>query len=106
MHLQRAGRAGVGTALGVLLAADAPALTELDVRRCNLGDAGLGPLLEALPANTHLRTLKCTGNNTTGAFAADVLLPAVCANTSLRALDAGWQFFGDLEAEGIVYARR
>ncbi len=44
-------------ALGALVAADAPALHTLDLSFCRLGDAGLGPLVDALPHNTHLRTL-------------------------------------------------
>jgi hypothetical protein len=58
-----ADRVAAGAALGALLAADAPALTELDVEQCNLGDAGVAPLLEALPRNTHIRTLKWRGGN-------------------------------------------
>jgi hypothetical protein len=81
-----ADRAPAGAALGALLAADAPALTALDIGDCELRDAGMAPLLAALPGNTHLRTLACAGNEITEAFAADVLLLAVRANGSLRAL--------------------
>jgi hypothetical protein len=84
-----ADRAAAGAALAALLAANAPALTELDVRDCDLGDDGMRPLLAALAANTHLRSLTCGGNDITEALAADVLLPAVRANGSLRALDLG-----------------
>jgi hypothetical protein len=73
-----------GASLGALVAANAPALTELDVSYCQLGDAGLRPLFEALPHNTHLRTLGCLGNDMSEACARDVLLPAVRANTGLR----------------------
>jgi hypothetical protein len=77
--------------LGALVAANAPALTELDVSFCGLRDAGLRQLFEALPSNTHLRTLDCSYNGVSEPFAADVLLPAVRANTSLRhfAIDGG-----------------
>ncbi len=75
-----------GAALGALVGANSPALTALDVSACDLGDEGLGPLFDALPANTHLRTLDCTHNNLTAAFMRDVLLPAVRANASLQEL--------------------
>ncbi len=78
--------AAAGAALGALLAADAPALTELDVSECRLGDAALGPLCDALPRNTHLRSLNLYGNDISEAFAAEQLLPAVRANASLRML--------------------
>jgi hypothetical protein len=102
---QEADRPAVGAALGALLAANAPALTELYVARCNLGDAGMAPLFEALPANTHLRTLKCGANDTTEAFAADVLLPAVRANASLRVLATGREWAGERDAEDVVNGR-
>ncbi len=60
------------------------ALDALDVSASRLGDAGLRPLLEALPHNTCLQTLSIYRNNASAAFARDVLLPAVRANTSLR----------------------
>jgi hypothetical protein len=102
-------QAAVGAALGALVAANAPSLTELDVSWCELGDDGLRPLFEALPRNSHLRTLGCNRANRdsiTGAFAADVLLPAVRANASLRELittDDGTE--GEREAKALV-ARR
>jgi hypothetical protein len=79
-------RPAAGAALGALVAADAPALTALDVSDSDLGDTGLRPLFDALPANTHLRTLNCENNCLTEGFARDVLLPAVRANASLREL--------------------
>jgi hypothetical protein len=79
-------RVAVGFALGVLLAANAPALTALRVDGCLLEDAGLTPLFEALRHSTHLRTLNCFDNRVTPQFALAVLLPAVRANASLRAL--------------------
>ena len=75
----------VGPKLGSLLAADS-ALEELVVCNCALGDAGLGPLVAALPRNTRLHVLDICENNMTDAFARDVLLPAVRANSSLREL--------------------
>jgi hypothetical protein len=81
-------RAVAGAAFGALVAANVPALTELDVSDSALGDAGLLPLLEALPANTHLRTLDVSYNGISAACARDVLLRAVRANTSLRTLHA------------------
>jgi hypothetical protein len=97
-----------GAALGALIAANAPALTELGVSWSNLGDAGLHPLLEALPANTHLRTLNVGGNGMSEAFVRYVLLPAVRANTSLRTLHAGdyVAHSGTVEAIALVAARR
>jgi hypothetical protein len=53
-----AAAADIGAALGALVAADARALTELSVWGCNLGDAGLAPLVDALPRNTHLRRVR------------------------------------------------
>jgi hypothetical protein len=86
--------AAAGAALGALIAANAPALMELDVSMCHLGDEGLRPLFEALPANTYLRTLVCSWNDISQAFAADVLLPAVRANSSLRTLLAAHTILG------------
>jgi hypothetical protein len=84
--INAADRAAAGAALGALVAANAPALTELRLADCDLGDAGLRPLFDALPANTHLQTLHCHGNDVTDAFVCDALLPAVRANGSLRQL--------------------
>jgi hypothetical protein len=41
-----------GAALGALVAADVPALAYVDLRECGLQEAALGPLVDALPANT------------------------------------------------------
>jgi hypothetical protein len=73
-----------GTALFALVAANAPALEHLSVGSWQLGDAGLRPLMDALPRNMHLMELYLSGNDITDAFARDVLLPAVRANTSLN----------------------
>jgi hypothetical protein len=80
-----------GAALGALVGANAPALTELDVSGCGLGDEGLRPLFDALPANTHLTKLDCSGKAPTNAFACNTLLPAVRANGSLRQLSCTYQ---------------
>jgi hypothetical protein len=117
--VEPADRAAVGAALGALVAANAPALTHLDVSFCNLRTNGLRALLEALPRNSHLRTLDCTYNDMSVAFARKVLLPAVRANASLRTLHAaeGWQLMTETadalarrtrhatEAERIVNSR-
>jgi hypothetical protein len=99
--------AAAGAALGALVAANAPALSHLDVFRSDLNDAALRPLFEALPRNTHLRMLGVGQNRMSDAFVADVLLPAVRTNTSLRVLRAR-RFTDDesaLEAEALVAAR-
>jgi hypothetical protein len=98
-------RVAVGFALGVLLAANAPALTALRVDGCLLEDAGLTPLFEALRHNMHLRTLNCFDNRVTPQFAAAVLLPAVRANASLRALTAYGHYAAEREAERVVSRR-
>ena len=104
------GAHAAGAALGALLNADAPALRELDVSSCGLGEAGLGALLDALPSNRHLLTLDIRGNDAPAGFMRARLLPFVRANTSLRTLlvigrlerdenTAAW------EAQRIVAAR-
>ncbi len=103
-----ADRAAVGAALGVLVAANAPTLTHLDVSLCELGDDGMRALLEALPRNTHLQKLDCSENVMSQPFLRDVLLPAVRANVSLRELAT--HEFGDggayaAEAERIMRSR-
>jgi hypothetical protein len=64
--------------------------------------------VDALPHNTHLRTLDCRGNDMTELFARDRLLPAVRANTSLRTLNAARNSENNAsarEAEVLVRAR-
>jgi hypothetical protein len=94
-----------GAALGALVKANAPALTQMDVALCSLGDTGLRSLFQALPANTHLCTLKVSFNGMSAIFARDVLLPAVRANTSLRKLSTSAEFPEGREAEALVAAR-
>jgi hypothetical protein len=101
-------RAAVGAALGTLVAANAPALTHLDVSYCTLGDDGLRALFEALPRNTHLCALHCCNNIMSELFLRDALLPAVRANTSLRKLVAyarGGGGASAAEAERIMRSR-
>jgi hypothetical protein len=105
--------AAVGEALGALVAADAAALTALDLSSYELGDAGLGPLVDALPANTHLRALHVSPSGCSDTFVVDALLPAVRSNASLCTLSTGaWQVAAGArrdafaEAECAVHARR
>jgi len=77
----------LGGVLGRIVAADAP-LQSLRCAGCGLGDEGLGWLVEALPRNTRLRRLECSGNKLTAAFAREVLLPAVQENAGLEHLSA------------------
>jgi hypothetical protein len=77
----------LGAALGALVAANAPALHDLQfslIAEDQTGVLGLGPLVDALPLNTHLRVLNLSHMRCTNDFARDRLLPAVRANTSLR----------------------
>jgi hypothetical protein len=85
-RLRASARVSAGAALGALVAANAPALRELCVAECRLGDEGLRPLLAALRRNAHLRALDGAHNGTSEALARDALLPAVRANGSLREL--------------------
>ena len=81
--------AAAGTLLGALMTADSR-LRVLDISRLNdLGDAGLGPLVDALPRNTHLRELRCSFNAMSAEFARNRLMPALAANTSPQKLDSG-----------------
>ena len=108
--------AAASAALGALVAADAPALTELDVLGCELGEAGLSALLDALPSNSHLQQLSMRYNNVPAGFMRARLLPAVRGNASLRTLIAADVIYltmdadedngvASAEAEQIVEAR-
>jgi hypothetical protein len=97
-----------GAALGALVAADAPALRVLDLEECGLEEAALGPLFDALPANTHLRILQLSEVTASAAFVRNRLLPAVRANTSLTRLEmtvAGEGEAAAREAQEIVNSR-
>jgi hypothetical protein len=105
--------AEAGAAVAALLLANAPALQTLDIRWCRLGDAGMGPVVEALRHNTHLTKLNCAHNDISEAFSRERLLSAVRANMSLRELVAmeededdeeGW-YVAEREAEALVAAR-
>jgi hypothetical protein len=84
--------AAVGAALAALLAANAPALRELRVDCLCMREEGLGPLLDALPHNTHLTRLACSSRRFPAPHAADDefmrahVLPAVRGNGSLLSL--------------------
>jgi hypothetical protein len=75
-----------GHALGALVAADAPALEEMQISFQRRGTDAVGPLVDELPRNTHLRDLVLYSRNLSPAFAEQRLLPAVRSNTSLRRL--------------------
>jgi hypothetical protein len=90
-----------GALLAALVAANAPALQSLSIccakQRCDckLGDAGLGPLVDALPHNHHLRQLNVSGNGMSEDFARSRLLPAVRSNTDqwlTRDVGKDWGF--------------
>jgi len=81
-----------GAALGALIAANAPALTTLDVSACALGQAGLGAVLDALPRNSHVRELHFYRNGVPAGFMRSRLLPAVRANAGLRTLLPEYSF--------------
>lgn len=87
-HSEQPRDAAVGAALGALVAANAPALQALELPWCFLDDAALGPLVDALPRNTHLHKLTLSENDMSARFVRRRLLPAVTANTSLRTLRA------------------
>jgi hypothetical protein len=81
-----ADRARAGASLGALIEANAPVLEVLYVPACSLGDEGLGPLADALAANTHLQLLDFSRNDMSEVFALERLQPALLANNSLRNL--------------------
>jgi hypothetical protein len=108
MHVPAAHEAAAGAALGALVAANAPALHALDLSISELPDAVLGPLVDALPRNTHLRMLNLAdeeGQGMSEAFARDRLLPAVRANVSLCELYTGLHWASAHEAEELVRLR-
>jgi hypothetical protein len=100
--VRAAERARAGALLGALIAANVPALKELSVLGCGLGDEGLGPLIDALAGNTHLGILNCSGNGMSDAFALERLQPALLANNSLRKLT----LVGNNEADDASPAMR
>jgi hypothetical protein len=68
--------AAAGHALGELLRANLPSLRMLRVNDCQLGDNGLGPLLDGLADNTHLLHLDCRDNDVSVGFQRDMVFPA------------------------------
>ena len=89
-----------GALLAALVAANTPQLRVLDVSQNFLGDAGLRPLVSALPHNTHLRQLSCWNNTTSAAFVRKRLMPALASNASLRTL-----YSNDKTADDFIAAR-
>jgi len=81
-------KGAAGRALGALLGANLPSLRTLRVTDCQLGDEGVGPLLDGLAANTHLRELDCGRNALSLAFVLDHLEPALAALAARTELDA------------------
>ena len=75
----------VGEMLGRLIASSSQ-LEDVNVASCNLGDAGMRPLFEAIAGSRTLRKLDCSYTAISQECARDVILPAVRANTSLREL--------------------
>ena len=96
-------------ALCALVEADAPALRELHLVDEALGDELLAPLIDALARNTHLRALNFGAkSNISQALAAERLLPAVRAASSLRVLGLGEGGGGGAalqEAQAMLRAR-
>jgi hypothetical protein len=99
------GNATLGAALGALVAANTPALTKLEFTAHGKRDPCFRPLCEALPANTYLRSMGCNRGLFTEAFKADVLLPAVRANNSLRELDFKLQLVNEEDKEKHTHVR-
>ena len=75
----------------------------------SLRDAGLAPIVAALPHNHHLRDLDLRYTGPSDAFLRNTLLPAVRANTSLRYLGLMLGSMAEhpaaLEAEALVRSR-
>ena len=88
-----------GAALAAVVAANSPALRELNVRNTPLRNEGMRPLLEALVENTHLQKLECCRVYMEDEFARNIFLPAVRANTSLRALRAFFYLREEVETD-------
>ena len=100
-------RLTAGTQLAQLITAGG--LETLQLYGCNLGEAGLAPIFEALSRATHLSKLSVFSEELSREFARDVVLPAVRDNTSLWSLDlhnAGALLPELREAHDIVAARR
>ena len=98
--------ADAGAALGALLSADTSTLLSLDVTGCKLREAGLAPLLAALPRATRLRALVLNDGvrHMSSEFEARTLLPAVSANASLWRLRVRNRVYGAAR-EAVLLAR-
>jgi hypothetical protein len=102
-----ADNAVVGAALGALIAANAPALLDLNLMGSGLNDAGLGPLIDALASNTHLCTLDVSFNELSEALVRDRLLSALRANQDVHVcVDEGVPLEREVEALMRQRARR
>jgi hypothetical protein len=78
--------AAVATLVALLVAANTPVLESLDVSISNFDDA-IGPVFDALSANTQLTSLRCIeAYGVSAAVVRDRLLPALRANHTLSAL--------------------
>ena len=97
-----ADRARIGALLGALVAANSQRLTWLNFVDCNLGDEGLGPLVDALKDNTTLRSLYCYGNDISEAFAHQRLRPAILANTGLSTMQLVTPTYGAAAAPAYL----
>jgi hypothetical protein len=75
---------GMADAIAALIAANTPALVDLDFSDSNLRDAGVTALAGALRRSTHLRHLRMTDNHVSLACTREVLMPALRVNRSLR----------------------
>lgn len=96
----------VGAALGALVASASSQLTCLHASACDLRDAALSPLFDALGANTRLTELLATHNlGMSEACALDHLLPAVRANTALNQLSIELPYAAVTEAEELARGR-
>jgi hypothetical protein len=108
-NVAEAEQQAAGAAVARLLACDGTSLRALHIQCCQLGDAGMRPVLAALRRNTRLRTLVCFDNDMSTPFARGVLLPAVRANTGLRELVFGDEQLpaagAEAQAEAIVASR-
>ena len=103
------GLAALAAGLGAIIAANVPALHTLRVMQMPMFDAGLAPLLDALPGNSHLRELDISYTGALSAeFTRDRLLPAVRANMGLqefKCVSAGEPDASVAEAIRLVAAR-
>jgi hypothetical protein len=96
-----AARAGAGTALGRLVAANVPALHTLSLRHSRLGDIGVTSMFDALARNTHLLTLQMENADVSDELARTRVLAAARANESLRTLGL-WE--GECVRKGMHHA--